>query len=88
LIPASQLPSFTPGLNYADASKVYLGDPAPWGGWGHDGTVHDPTTKDTFTEGKFMAKHDVEVDVVRERLPAVGPHRVLHGHARHVWRSW
>jgi iron complex outermembrane receptor protein len=59
-VASGQLPSFTPGLNYADASKVYLGDPAPWGGWGHDGTVHDPTTKDTFTEGKFMAKHDVE----------------------------
>ncbi|PMZ00379.1 hypothetical protein, partial [Pseudomonas sp. FW306-02-F02-AB] len=44
----------------ADTSKIYLGDPAPWGGWGHDGTVHNPTTKDTFTEGKVMAKHDVE----------------------------
>ena len=58
-VASGRIPSFTPGLNYADTSKVYLGDPAPWGGWGHDGTVHDPTAKDTFTEGKVMAKHDV-----------------------------
>ena len=52
-------PSFNTGLNYADASKIYLGDPAPWGGWGHDGTVHDPATKDTVTEVKFNGAHDV-----------------------------
>ncbi|CAN5335043.1 TonB-dependent receptor [soil metagenome] len=30
------------GLNYADASKVSLGDRAPWGGWGHDGAIRYP----------------------------------------------
>ncbi len=69
-------PSFNTGLNYADASKIYLGDPAPWGGWGHDGTVHDPATKDTVAEikvhgahevggllGRIFAKADIGVDV-------------------------
>lgn len=35
-------PRFDEGLNYADASKVSLGDRAPWGGWGHDGATKDP----------------------------------------------
>ncbi len=53
-------PSFNTGLNYADASKIYLGDPAPWGGWGHDGTVHDPATKDTVAEFKVHGAHEVD----------------------------
>ncbi len=50
-------PTLTPGLSYANASTVELGDPAPWGGWGHDGTIHDPHEKDTFTEGKLAGKY-------------------------------
>jgi iron complex outermembrane receptor protein len=34
------------GLNYADASKVSLGDRAPWGGWGHDGAIRYPHVKE------------------------------------------
>ena len=34
------------GLNYADASKVTLGDRAPWGGWGHDGAIRFPHVKE------------------------------------------
>jgi len=34
------------GLNYADASKVTLGDRAPWGGWGHDGAIRYPHVKE------------------------------------------
>lgn len=35
-------PDWSEGLNYADASKVSLGDRAPWGGWGHDGATKKP----------------------------------------------
>ncbi len=52
-------PSFNTGLNFADASKIYLGDPAAWGGWGHDGTAHDPATKDTVSEAKFSGTHEI-----------------------------
>lgn len=36
------MPDWSEGLNYADASKVSLGDRAPWGGWGHDGATKNP----------------------------------------------
>lgn len=46
-IPADNFPQFTNwGLNYADASKVSLGDRAPWGGWGHDGLKKSPHVKE------------------------------------------
>lgn len=35
-------PDWSEGLNYADASRVSLGDRAPWGGWGHDGQTKQP----------------------------------------------
>ncbi|MBA3862965.1 MAG: TonB-dependent receptor [Erythrobacter sp.] len=35
-------PTYSEGLNYADASQVSLGDRAPWGGWGHDGQTKEP----------------------------------------------
>lgn len=39
-------PTYTSGLNYADASRVSLGDRAPWGGWGHDGQTKEPHVKE------------------------------------------
>jgi iron complex outermembrane receptor protein len=53
------IPTLTPGLNYADASKMYLGDPAPWGGWGHDGGAHYPESKDTIKSLKFTGDRPV-----------------------------
>jgi iron complex outermembrane receptor protein len=54
-------PQWTPSgnLNYADASKIYLDNPQAWGGWGHDGLLHAPTTTDTIAEGKLHAKHEI-----------------------------
>ena len=39
-------PTFEPGLNYADASQVSLGDRDAWGGWGHDGATKAPHVKE------------------------------------------
>ena len=39
-------PRFTPGLNYADAGQVSLGDRDAWGGWGHDGATKSPHVKE------------------------------------------
>jgi iron complex outermembrane receptor protein len=39
-------PTYNSGLNYADASRVSLGDRAPWGGWGHDGQIKEPHVKE------------------------------------------
>ena len=47
-IPLEGFPTYSKvGLNYADASKVSLGDRAPWGGWGHDGLLKSPHIKET-----------------------------------------
>ncbi|MCC6926540.1 TonB-dependent receptor [Novosphingobium sp.] len=40
-------PDWSEGLNYSDASRVSLGDRAPWGGWGHDGQTKEPHVKET-----------------------------------------
>ncbi|MFM5953807.1 MAG: TonB-dependent receptor [Novosphingobium sp.] len=63
-IPINDHPQFTGfGLNYADATKVTLGDRAPWGGWGHDGLDKSPHVKeDVFG-----------VDLALARDLAVGP---------------
>lgn len=39
-------PSIGGGLNYADASRISLGDRDPWGGWGHDGQTKKPHVKE------------------------------------------
>jgi iron complex outermembrane receptor protein len=39
-------PEFHPGLNYADANQVSLGDRDAWGGWGHDGATKAPHVKE------------------------------------------
>lgn len=41
-------PTYTEGLNYADASQVSLGDRAPWGGWGHDGAIRFPDVEESI----------------------------------------
>lgn len=40
--PFEGFPTYSEGLDYADASQVSLGDRAPWGGWGHDGAIRFP----------------------------------------------
>lgn len=41
-----RFPTYSEGLDYADASRVSLGDRAPWGGWGHDGATKEPHVKE------------------------------------------
>lgn len=43
------VPQYSPGFDYGDASQVQLGDIAPWGGWGHDGTIRFPDVEDDLT---------------------------------------
>lgn len=42
LVSGNGYPTYTTGLNYADAARISLGDRAPWGGWGHDGATKEP----------------------------------------------
>ncbi|WP_303830079.1 TonB-dependent receptor [Asticcacaulis taihuensis] len=53
-------PQLTPGLNYADADNVYLGDVAPWGGWGHDGAIRQPKVVDQLATARFSGVHDMD----------------------------
>lgn len=48
------------GLNYADASKVTLGDRAPWGGWGHDGAIRFPHVKEDVTAVDIRLEHEMD----------------------------
>ncbi len=52
-------PSLDPALNYGDATQVYLGDVAPWGGWGHDGSVRYPHVIDKLTTLRVNGAHDL-----------------------------
>ncbi len=48
------------GFNYADASKVTLGDRAPWGGWGHDGAIRFPHVKEDVTTIDVRLEHELD----------------------------
>lgn len=52
-------PDYSEGLNYADASRVSLGDRAPWGGWGHDGQTKDPHVKETVFSADLGFRYDL-----------------------------
>lgn len=59
-VPQDGFPQFTGfGLNYADASKVALGDSAPWGGWGHDGLDKSPHVKEDLYSVDLGIEHDL-----------------------------
>lgn len=45
-ISGNGFPTYSEGLDYADANNVSLGDRAPWGGWGHDGATKEPHVKE------------------------------------------
>ena len=58
-IPAgSGFPTFTPGLNYADANNIYLSDPAH--DWGHDGLWKKPHTKDEIKSLRLDLKRELD----------------------------
>ncbi|MDE2597197.1 MAG: TonB-dependent receptor [Sphingomonadales bacterium] len=60
-IPLDGYPTYSNfGLNYADATKVSLGDRAPWGGWGHDGLLKSPHIKETVGAVDMALQHDME----------------------------
>lgn len=46
--PDDGYPTFSEGLNYADAAQVSLGDRAPWGGWAHDGAIRFPDVEESI----------------------------------------
>lgn len=52
-------PIYDEGLNYADASRVSLGDRAPWGGWGHDGATKQPHVVEKVYSADMMLRHDL-----------------------------
>ncbi|MBB5711786.1 TonB-dependent receptor [Sphingomonas xinjiangensis] len=53
-------PSYSEGLNYADAAQVSLGDRAPWGGWGHDGAIRYPEVEEKVYSLDMRLDHEVE----------------------------
>lgn len=53
-------PTYGNGLNYADASRVSLGDRAPWGGWGHDGQTKEPHVKENVYAIDLGFEYDMD----------------------------
>jgi iron complex outermembrane receptor protein len=47
-------------LNYADASRVSLGDRAGWGGYGSDGHIKAPHIKETLASGDLTLRQDLQ----------------------------
>ncbi len=59
-LPTEGYPTYTNGLNYADASQVSLGDRAPWGGWGHDGAIRFPHVEESITAADIALQFDLD----------------------------
>src|SRR3546814_11050607 len=57
---AGGFPTYSTGLNYADASQVSLGDRAPWGGWGHDGQTKEPHVTEEVYALDLGFQYDVD----------------------------
>lgn len=53
-------PTYGNGLNYADASRVSLGDRAPWGGWGHDGQTKEPHVEENVYAIDLGFEYDMD----------------------------
>ncbi|WP_269219681.1 TonB-dependent receptor [Brevundimonas vesicularis] len=53
-------PTYTEGLDYADASQVSLGDRAPWGGWGHDGSIRFPDVEESVYSIDLKGQRDFD----------------------------
>ncbi|WP_294324135.1 TonB-dependent receptor [uncultured Sphingomonas sp.] len=58
--PEDGFASYDPGLNYADANRVTLGDRAPWGGWGHDGAIRFPKVDEKVYALDLRLSREVE----------------------------
>ncbi len=52
-------PTYTPGTDWTDVNKVQLSDPAPWGGWGHDGTIRYPEVKENIKAVQLSANYNL-----------------------------
>lgn len=52
-------PTYSTDLDYADVNTIELSDPAPWGGWGHDGTIRYPQVEEDVTT--FSLKGDLDL---------------------------
>jgi iron complex outermembrane receptor protein len=61
VIPANDFPQLTNfGFDYADASKVSLGDRGGWGGYGSEGHIKTPHIKERLASGDVTVRHDFE----------------------------
>ena len=57
---------YTIGTDYTDASTIELSDPAPWGGWGHDGTIRHPEVKETVKTFSIKGDYDLAETAIGE----------------------
>lgn len=53
-------PMLANAFSYSDAASMVLGDQEPWGAWGHDGTIHDPESKDKIQSIRLTASRPMD----------------------------
>ena len=58
--------TYTPNTNYANADQIQLSDPAPWGGWGHDGAIRYPEVKETVETFSIKGDYDLSDTTIGE----------------------
>jgi iron complex outermembrane receptor protein len=59
------------GLDYADASKVSLGDRAGWGGYGSEGHIKSPHIKETLASGDLTVRHEFDGTAIGNFLSSI-----------------
>jgi iron complex outermembrane receptor protein len=59
-VPDDGYPTYAPGLDYANAAQVSLGDRAPWGGWGHDGSIRFPDVEESIYALDLKLEHEMD----------------------------
>lgn len=65
LTDGDDFPSYSEGFDYADASQVSLGDRAPWGGWGHDGSIRFPDVEESIYSVDLKGERDFDIFINR-----------------------
>lgn len=64
-------PTYTTGMDYTDVNTIELSDPAPWGGWGHDGTIRYPKVEEQVSTLSFDADLDLQDSSVGQFFASV-----------------
>jgi len=64
-------PEYSSDTDYTDVNTLELSDPAPWGGWGHDGAIRYPEVEEEVTTLALKADLDLAESAVGDWFSSV-----------------